>query len=366
MATRPHFQRLVERVRLLPPLPAAFVFPCDRDSIQLALSGAFAGYLAPVLVGPEMRIRDLADRSGLDISRLPIVDTADAPNAATERAIMLVRDGKVAALVKGSIERRRPARAGGRRRVRDCAPSGGSRTPISSTSPRGRNGMLLADARAQRRAESRRQEGHRRQHDRSRAAARRSTSPAVALIAAMDERSVAFASTADAAALKSMADAGRIRRRARRRSADRRTARSPSRPRAPTASQSEIAGDARRPDRAHDGGCVDASLRTLTGLTRGLAAGIVMGAKVPIVTPGSESMEIADGISCVHRSPSTPPPLARNNRRPSHGSGYRAARRRLTCPRARDRPTAPRLPQPPAYAAIGPAPIRQRATQSMK
>ena len=53
MATRPHFQRLVERVRLLPPLPAAFVYPCDRDSIQLALSGAFAGYLAPVLVGPE-------------------------------------------------------------------------------------------------------------------------------------------------------------------------------------------------------------------------------------------------------------------------------------------------------------------------
>src|SRR5512142_114285 len=103
MATRPHFQRLVERVRLLPPLPAAFVYPCDHDSIQLALSGAFAGYLAPMLVGPEARIRDLAGRSGLDISRLPIIDTADTAKAATDRAILLVRDGKVTALVKGSM-----------------------------------------------------------------------------------------------------------------------------------------------------------------------------------------------------------------------------------------------------------------------
>ena len=55
MVVRPHLQRLVERIRMRPPLRAAFVFPCDRDSLQLALSGSFAGYLAPVLVGPEAR-----------------------------------------------------------------------------------------------------------------------------------------------------------------------------------------------------------------------------------------------------------------------------------------------------------------------
>ena len=39
----------------LPPLPAAVVYPCDVDTLQLALAGAFAGYLAPTLVGPVAR-----------------------------------------------------------------------------------------------------------------------------------------------------------------------------------------------------------------------------------------------------------------------------------------------------------------------
>ena len=76
---RPQFQRLVEKIRMRPPLPAAIVHPCDSDSLQLALSGAFAGYLAPVLVGPESRIRDAAAKAGLDISRLSIIDTPTIP-----------------------------------------------------------------------------------------------------------------------------------------------------------------------------------------------------------------------------------------------------------------------------------------------
>ena len=58
MPMRPQFQRLVDKIRMRPPLAAAIVHPCDSDSLQLALSGAFAGYLAPVLVSPESRIRD--------------------------------------------------------------------------------------------------------------------------------------------------------------------------------------------------------------------------------------------------------------------------------------------------------------------
>ena len=41
------------------------MFPCERDWLQLALSGAFAGFLEPVLVGPETRIRDAAAQAGL-------------------------------------------------------------------------------------------------------------------------------------------------------------------------------------------------------------------------------------------------------------------------------------------------------------
>jgi len=288
MATRPHFQRLVERVRLLPPLAAAFVYPCDRDSIQLALSGAFAGYLAPVLVGPETRIRDLADRSGLDISRLPIVDTADAPKAATERAIMLVRDGKVTALVKGSM-------SDGDLLAPVAAPDTGLRTERRLSHayfvdlPARPNGMLLADAML---------------NIAPNLAAKKDIVastielarllgvdvPAVALLAAMDQRSVAFPSTTDAAALKTMADQGAF---GRSRVEGPLTADSALSAEAARANgvQSEIAG---RPDILIAPAMEGASLvlRTLLGLTHGLAAGIVLGARVPIVIPGQhESME---------------------------------------------------------------------------
>jgi phosphate acetyltransferase len=103
MEIRPHFQRLVERVRNLPALPTAIVYPCDRDSLQIALSGQFAGYLAPILVGPEARIQDAAAQAGLDLARVVLVDTPDEPFAAAQRAVALARSGEVRALIKGSL-----------------------------------------------------------------------------------------------------------------------------------------------------------------------------------------------------------------------------------------------------------------------
>src|SRR3954469_7089281 len=103
MVNRPNFQRLVERVRNAPPLRCAVVYPCDRDSLQSALSGQFAGYLAPVLVGPESRISDTAAQAGLDLSRIELIDTPDEPIAAAERAVALAREGKVQTLIKGSL-----------------------------------------------------------------------------------------------------------------------------------------------------------------------------------------------------------------------------------------------------------------------
>ena len=103
MVVRPHFQRLVDRVRNLPPLPAAVVYPCDRDSLQFALSGRFAGYLAPVLVGPEKRNTDAAGQAGLDRSSLELVDTPDEPFVAAQRAVELAKSGRVRALIKGTL-----------------------------------------------------------------------------------------------------------------------------------------------------------------------------------------------------------------------------------------------------------------------
>jgi phosphotransacetylase len=103
MINRAHFQRLVEQVRNFPPLKTAIVYPCDRDSLQIALSGQFAGYLDPVLVGPEARIADAAAQAGLDLSRIERVDTPDEPFAAAQQAVALARNGAVNALIKGSL-----------------------------------------------------------------------------------------------------------------------------------------------------------------------------------------------------------------------------------------------------------------------
>ena len=103
MVIRPHFQRLVDRARNLPPLPTAVVYPCDRDSLQFALSGRFAGYVAPVLVGPEKRITDAALQAGLDLSSVDLIDTPDDPFTAAQRAVALANSGQVRALIKGTL-----------------------------------------------------------------------------------------------------------------------------------------------------------------------------------------------------------------------------------------------------------------------
>ena len=128
-----------------PPLPAAVVHPCDSDSLQLALSGAFAGYLAPVLIGPEARIRDVAAKAGLDISRLSIIDTVDDPRAAGLRAAEVAREGTVSALIKGSM-------SDGDLLAPVAAPESGLRSERRLSHayfldlPGRPNGMLVADA----------------------------------------------------------------------------------------------------------------------------------------------------------------------------------------------------------------------------
>jgi phosphate acetyltransferase len=93
---------LLARAAGLPPLPVAVVHPCDRDSLQGAMEAAAAGFIQPVLVGPEAKIRAVAAESGLDLFAIPILNTEHS-HAAAEVAVALVRDGKVRGLMKGSL-----------------------------------------------------------------------------------------------------------------------------------------------------------------------------------------------------------------------------------------------------------------------
>ncbi len=102
IAKHARYEMLLERCKALPPTPTAVAHPCDESSLQGAVDAAKAGLIAPILVGPAARIREVAAKCGLDISGYPIVEAAFSHESA-EKAVELVRAGKAEALMKGSL-----------------------------------------------------------------------------------------------------------------------------------------------------------------------------------------------------------------------------------------------------------------------
>ena len=94
--------RLLEHVRPLAAIRVAVVHPCDRSSLSAALDAAAAGLIVPVLVAPRARLDAVAEEAGLDLSGLVIEDVPHS-HAAAARAAELARDGAVEALMKGSL-----------------------------------------------------------------------------------------------------------------------------------------------------------------------------------------------------------------------------------------------------------------------
>ncbi|SFB24705.1 phosphate acetyltransferase [Azotobacter beijerinckii] len=96
------YRRLIDYCSALPPTPTAVAWPCDQSSLQGVVDAAKNGLIAPILVGPRERIEALAAQHGIDIAGLPIED-APYSQAAAARAVALVREGKAEALMKGSL-----------------------------------------------------------------------------------------------------------------------------------------------------------------------------------------------------------------------------------------------------------------------
>tara|TARA_R110002020_G_scaffold34066_29_gene103890 strand:- start:53930 stop:55333 length:1404 start_codon:yes stop_codon:yes gene_type:complete len=96
------FGTLVERARSLDPLVTAIVHPCDDLSLGGAIAARDEGMIVPVLVGPRGKIEAAAEKAGLDLHGLEIVD-APHSHAAAEIAVALVHDGRAGALMKGKL-----------------------------------------------------------------------------------------------------------------------------------------------------------------------------------------------------------------------------------------------------------------------
>lgn len=84
------------------PLSCAVVHPCDQDALRGALLAASIGLISPRLIGPEARIRRLADAAGLPLDTAWIVD-APHSHAAAAAAVEMAARGEVAMLMKGSL-----------------------------------------------------------------------------------------------------------------------------------------------------------------------------------------------------------------------------------------------------------------------
>ena len=96
------YRRLIEAARRQPPVRTAIAHPCDEVSIESAVEAAKLGLITPILVGPAARIRDEAKRAGADISAFELVDAAHSHDSAA-KAVALVREARADALMKGSL-----------------------------------------------------------------------------------------------------------------------------------------------------------------------------------------------------------------------------------------------------------------------
>lgn len=96
------YRHLVSITSGLPPVAIAVAHPCDTESLRGPLEAAKQGLVIPVLIGPEARIRAIAEQEELDLKGVRIIDVPHS-HAAAETAVALCRSGETAALMKGSL-----------------------------------------------------------------------------------------------------------------------------------------------------------------------------------------------------------------------------------------------------------------------
>ena len=100
--TRPHFHKLLDMCDPLPPLRTAVICPEEKTALEGALEARDENLITPVLVGNRSRIEAAAKEDGLNIEGLEIVE-ADGEEAAAHKGVDLAADGTVQALMKGHI-----------------------------------------------------------------------------------------------------------------------------------------------------------------------------------------------------------------------------------------------------------------------
>jgi phosphate acetyltransferase len=96
------YERLIARAKEVPAATTVVVHPCDESSLRGAVEAAEAGIIVPILVGPAAKISVVAREHNLDISGFEIVDVPHS-HAAAAKGVELVRESAGELLMKGSL-----------------------------------------------------------------------------------------------------------------------------------------------------------------------------------------------------------------------------------------------------------------------
>jgi len=96
------YEELLERCRSLEPVATAVAHPCEETALAGAVEAGQKGLITPILVGPTEKIREIAAKHGIDLGKIEIVDAAHS-HASAAKAVELVRKGQAELLMKGSL-----------------------------------------------------------------------------------------------------------------------------------------------------------------------------------------------------------------------------------------------------------------------
>jgi phosphate acetyltransferase len=96
------YERLIAKAKQVAPAQTIVVHPCDESSLRGPVEAAELGIIKPILVGPAAKIEKVANEHGIEIRGFQVVD-APHSEAAAERAVEMVHEGKGELLMKGSL-----------------------------------------------------------------------------------------------------------------------------------------------------------------------------------------------------------------------------------------------------------------------
>jgi phosphotransacetylase len=96
------YEKLLQKCSKLDPVATAVAHPCEKTALSGAVEAAGKNLIKPILVGPAAKIEEVAKASGIKLDNLQIVDTAHS-HASASKAVELVRAGQAELLMKGSL-----------------------------------------------------------------------------------------------------------------------------------------------------------------------------------------------------------------------------------------------------------------------